>query len=327
MFKNLMTKAVALKNRAAFKIEEKSPELYIAGAIVCGVAAIGSAVWAATHQQPILQKAKKRLDNVNECLESGETTKVAMDKESGKEEAWVVPYTKEDANKERLYIYGQTAWELAKLYAPSVAFEATSIIFVLKGHNKMVVRNASLTAAYATLSEGYSQYRDRVKEELGEEKERDIHDGVKRETVTLNHEDGSNTDELVDVVQPNGGPSGYARYFDKSTSMDYTNNRMANKAFLKAQQSYFNDRLYAYGYVYLNDVYKALGMEPTVAGQCVGWIRDVDNPTGDNYISFNIREVYRDAGDGRMEQVIMIDPNVDGVITGAIDSRGLMDHI
>ena len=87
--------------------------------------------------------------------------------------------------------------------------------------------------------------------------------------------------------------------------------------FLNSQQKYANDLLKAQGYLFLNDVYKALGLEPTKAGQIVGWVYNPDNPVGDNYVDFGIYDVSNErkrAFVNGYEENILLDFNVDGNI-------------
>ena len=60
-----------------------------------------------------------------------------------------------------------------------------------------------------------------------------------------------------------------------------------------------------------------LGIPKCAMGQCVGWIYDEKNPIGDNFVDFGIWDTHieknRDFVNG-YENVIIIDPNVDGNI-------------
>lgn len=67
----------------------------------------------------------------------------------------------------------------------------------------------------------------------------------------------------------------------------------------------------------MNDVYKSLGLEPTKAGQVVGWIYDPENPDIDNYVDFGIYDVSNErkrAFVNGYERNILLDFNVDGNI-------------
>ena len=94
--------------------------------------------------------------------------------------------------------------------------------------------------------------------------------------------------------------------------------------FLRREQAYWNDKLRARGYVFLNEVYERLDIPTTRAGQCVGWIYNPDRPNGDNYIDFGMyditREPTREFVNG-LERVILLDFNVDGVILDKIEEN------
>ena len=87
--------------------------------------------------------------------------------------------------------------------------------------------------------------------------------------------------------------------------------------FLKGVQAHCNDRLRAEGMLFLNDVYKELGFEPTKAGQVVGWVYDEHDPDCDNYVDFGIFNLHSQAAHDFVngyERSILLDFNVDGNI-------------
>lgn len=99
--------------------------------------------------------------------------------------------------------------------------------------------------------------------------------------------------------------SHYARVFDE-TSTYWLPNKELNLMFLNMQQHYFNQRLQAIGYVFLNEVYEVLGLQKSTEGQMIGWLRF---GSGDGYIDFKLHVV-----DFPDSQPIHIDFNVDGSI-------------
>jgi hypothetical protein len=110
-----------------------------------------------------------------------------------------------------------------------------------------------------------------------------------------------------------GAPSQYAKFFDELCG-PHQRDPEINRIFLQSQQAYFNQRLQVDGYVFLNDVYQALGIPKTKAGQIVGW----KIGKGDNYVDFGIFDNVanphvREFVNGR-EYSILLDFNVDGVI-------------
>ena len=84
--------------------------------------------------------------------------------------------------------------------------------------------------------------------------------------------------------------------------------------FLKAQETYANDLLKQKGYLFLNDVYKLLGLSETKSGQIVGWVYDEKNPVGDNFVDFGIYKDYGADFINGFGTSILLDFNVDGNI-------------
>jgi hypothetical protein len=219
-----------------------------------------------------------------------------------------VDYNEDDRKKDMAIVYVQTAMKICKLYGPSIIILGGSVAMLTSSHTILTRRNAGLTAAYAALEKGFNEYRKRVTDELGEEKDREFRYGY--EACEVDTEDGKKT--VVHRVK-DGAPSIYARFFDEF-SVNWSRRPEYNKIFLMAQQNYANDMLRARGHVFLNEIYDALGLERSSAGSVVGWVLDKG---GDSYIDFGIfdgnKEKVRDFVNGR-EGSVLLDFNVDGVI-------------
>jgi hypothetical protein len=139
---------------------------------------------------------------------------------------------------------------------------------------------------------------------------------TKVETVVV---DENGKEKKVKETVPVAGEqhSEYARFFDE-TCEAWERDSEYNLMFLKSQQDFANNKLRAKGYLFLNDVYDALGIPRSKAGQAVGWMYKPDfQSDGDNYVDFGIynvkRERNRDFVNG-YEDAILLDFNVDGVI-------------
>ena len=236
-------------------------------------------------------------------------------------------YTEEDARKDKTIIMTTTAIRMMKLYIPSVIIGAGSIACLLQSHNVMRNRNAGLAAALAATTESFKQYRERVTEKYGDEVDKEMRYGIKKEKK---EKDGKKTKEDIVVGCDEKELSGYARYFNES-NINWTDDPQFNMMFLRQNQNWANDKLISQGYLYLNDVYDALGFPKTKAGQVVGWVYDPkNNERGDNYVDFGIYDLnvrgYRDemANDTIAEErqdfingyrnSILLDFNVDGNI-------------
>lgn len=87
-----------------------------------------------------------------------------------------------------------------------------------------------------------------------------------------------------------------------------------NKIFLVDQQNYFNDVLRTRGHLYLNEVYDALGIPRTKAGQMVGWVFEDEN----SYVDFGLNDPRNtEFINGKTTNALLVF-NVDGVIIDKI---------
>jgi len=222
-------------------------------------------------------------------------------------------YSEEDYRKDQAYIFIRAGLDITKLYAPTFLVGAISIGCLAGSHNILTKRNAALTAAYATVDKAFSQYRQRVVEELGEDKDRQFRYGGVKETRTVVDEK-TGVSKPKDVIFVDGRDvSGYARFFDQ-TNRNWNPRADYNMFFLKCQQNYMNDLLKARGHVFLNEVYDCLGFERTKEGAVVGWVLGGD---GDNAVDFGMfdgsTQALRDFVNGN-EASVLLDFNVDGII-------------
>lgn len=299
MKSNLLTSIKRTTKIAGLKIKKYSPQIMV---VTGCIGAVGAAVLAC--------KETLRLEEtLDECKNELGAVKALDGKVSEKE------YKKE--------LTAQTvknAVIIGKLYAPSVALGVTSVGLILGANGIMQKRNASLAAAYATVDCMYKRYRKNVVDTFGAEVDQDMRFGVKREKIQteVTDEKGKTkkVDKVIDVVDDPNLYGDYARFFD-SSCMEWSDNPEYNMMFLKSVQSHCNNLLIANGYLFLNDVYKALGMQPSVAGQSVGWIYDENNPVGDNYVDFGLFDKTNAATRrfvNNMENVVLLDFNVDGDI-------------
>ena len=290
--------------KVELKAIKHSPEI-LAGVGVVGV--VGSLVMACkatTKLSDVLEDSKEQLDKIKE---------VAADP------AYEEKYSQDDAKKDTTITYVQTAMKVTKLYAPSVILCASSLGCLLASNNILKKRNAALSAAYMTVDKSFKEYRKRVADRFGEEVEKEIRYNIKAEEITKVDENGNEVTETVKIMDGTDDPnsySDYARFFDESCAA-WQNDAEYNLTFLKAQQQYANDLLKAKGRLFLNEVYRMLGIDETKAGQVVGWVYNPDNPTGDNFVDFGIYNMQRErvrAFVNGYEPNILLDFNVDGVI-------------
>ena len=254
----IMNKATKAFYKVGFTLKKHSPEILVVAGVVGTVVSAVLACRATTKVSEIMTDTKIDVDAVHKCLET-----------QSEED-----YSREDGKKDLVIIYAKTGFELAKLYAPSVLLGVASITSILASNNILRKRNVALTAAYATLDKCFKEYRGNVVERFGEQVDRELRYAIKAkkfEETVVDEKTGKEktVKNKVDVVGIDG-ISDYAKFFDEYNP-NWEKDSEYNLMFLRAQQNYANDLLVKRGYLFLNDVYKMLGFEPTRAGQVVGW--------------------------------------------------------
>lgn len=298
---NIIPKPIASKfARPLLHLQKTSPQLMFAGGIAAGLAGTVLACRATLKLSDVLEEAEKKQLQAEEL------------REHAKEDS-TLDYDEKKYTKDVAVLKVRTLLNITKLYAPSAGLLVLSASLLTGSHVTLNKRNASLTAAYVAVDEAFDKYRDRVKEQLGEDADREFRYGAEEVKETVQGDDGKKKTVTTKRV-PDGMPSMYARFFDEY-SENWQRNPEYNAIFLRAQQNYYNDRLKVHGHVFLNEVYDALGIPRSQAGAIVGWVLSED---GDNFVDFGIfdniaNDHVRDFVNGR-EAAILLDFNVDGVI-------------
>lgn len=270
---------------------KNSPTILFAGGLVGVVASTVMACKATLQLEGVLDQAEKD----HEIADS-----LAHRDDSGRRQVT------------HAQIKRHTAGKIIRLYAPSVGVGLVSIGALTGSHVTLNRRNAALMAAYSALDRGFNEYRARVREEFGEEKDRELRYDTETRTEVIETADGPKAIETK-VAGPHAR-SVYSKIFD-DTSPNWNRKPEYNRIFLQATQNYATDKLHARGHLFLNEVYEMLGLPHTKAGSIVGWIVSKD---GDNYVDFGIfnnidDDHIRDFING-YEPNILLDFNVDGII-------------
>lgn len=280
---NLPVRLSQRMNLGVLKLKKESPHIFFALGVVGTVASTVLACRATLRLEKTLDTIKGELNQVEAA--------------KGKLERLELDYSETEHRKELVYVYVRGGTSIAKLYGPSVILGVTSIGLLTGSHVQLSRRNASIMAAYAALQKAYDEYRERVREELGDDRERELfHAGA----VEL--EDGK-------IVKTDPSKlSVYSVIFDEYNP-NWEKDPELNRLFISCQQTFANQRLRAKGHVFLNEIYDWLGMERTKAGAVVGWVISKDGP---NFIDFGIYDSTRFVNN--MERSIILDFNVEGVI-------------
>jgi hypothetical protein len=207
----------------------------------------------------------------------------------------------EGKGKRKLLVYKDTAVDVLKAYGPCILLTGIGIASIMGSHYILSSRYAALSVAYAAMDQSFKDYRSRVKDVVGEEKEYDIYN---------NAYEVEEWDSDKDSVDKKGNPITRKEKYYKGAKNPYSflfgqfglgntansnfqkDDPRANIMFLEQRQEWLNRRLTSKKIVTLAEVLIDLGIAedgsdiPTYAYQMV-W--DINNPNGDQYIDFGHR--------------------------------------
>lgn len=297
-FRNKITSKVG---RQVLHVQKHSPVLLFGAGMVGVGATVVLACRATLKVEDVLKEAEHKDSEFDAAL--------------GKELKDGALYTEEDKNKDRLTNRVKTGIKIVRLYAPAVAVGTLTVGALTGSHVILSRRNAAAVAAYGALQKGFAEYRQRVVDEFGEQKDAEFRYGVVEKEFAVDTDDGVAVKTVKVVDQPKE-PSIYAVWFDEQSS-NWTGVTQRDRMFLQAQQNFANDKLQVNGHVFLNEVYDSLGVPRTKAGSVVGWVKG----HGDNHIDFGIfnrhdsdARAFVNGLNGDIGDVILLDFNVDGVI-------------
>lgn len=272
------------------KLQKNSPTLLVIGGVIgLGATAVMAAI-ATRKIDPILDDHKK--------------ARLAIDEQTSYMET-------RDEQQEIVKLYAHTGFELVRVYTPTILVGTLSIGSVLYGHKILKGRHLATVAAYSGLMEQYQAYRARVAETVGVDMEREIHQGA----VGKWEEDPEHPGELKLKAHKVDAPATYLRPFFDESNPNWTRDATSNYLFLKGIQNHMNRILEIRGYVFLFDVYDALGIPRTPETIVTGWVYGSEN--GDGFVDFGFMTstdpqtiMFRNGG----ERSVRLNFNIDGVI-------------
>ncbi len=301
----------SLFNVVKMKAIKFSPEIFVGAGCVGLVTAGVMACKKTLKIAEIKERKKDILDQIDE-----------MEKNCLADEN--IEYTSEDAANDRRIVKVKTALDYVKLYSVPVGIAIVSIGSIVWGHKILRKRNGALIAAYTAIDQSFKEYRKRVTERFGTDIDKQLRYGTEavEEKQKVKDEDGKTKTVTThkDILNGELGYSDYAVIYQEGCN-GWSEDPEDSKIFLGRLEKVFTGKLRRNGYLFLNEVYDALGIKKTKAGQIVGWVYRPDDPTRDNYVSFKIFDVHSAAA-GRFvngyEPNVILDPNVDGPIIDLI---------
>lgn len=294
-----------------FTLKKYSPEILMVVGMGGTVVGTVMACKATLKCEQLLDEHAEKMEKFNECKELADKRELKWEPK--------------EQTKDLILIKRDTAIGFVKLYWPSATIMVASFACILGGHKIMNKRNAALMAAYKVVEEAFGNYRKRVADELGVEKDAHFLYGTDtiEEVETVVDENGKKKkikkerEELVPGVKLSGfarilEPDKPDQYGSWTGSTQWCPHHEYNLSMLYQKEAWFNDQLVVKGFVTMNDVYDELGFARTDAGMIAGW-RYKSN-RGDGYISFRPKGIDGNWEYGKDGDSIILDFNIDGVI-------------
>lgn len=186
-----------------------------------------------------------------------------------------------DNNRQRtqacLKMARETIKGYVKVYGPGLAVEVGGLTLMGISHATDRKEIATVSAALASTALEFANYRARVKEELGEEKDEEFLMGK----PVVEEKDGKVT------ITPAANPK-HSFMFD-NTNPNHSGDPMMDLDYLENHERWLNMRLQKEGILWENDIRRDIKAE--IDPEADGWgITAVDDDGNTNYISFGLNK-------------------------------------
>lgn len=170
---------------------------------------------------------------------------------------------------------GRNFLELIKLYGVPLTLAGVSVVCIYTARNMDQKRLAGLAIAYKGLEAATLKFRERVREEVGEERERELWHDIRTEEIT----DGKGKKIQVKTLADGQAEFGPTTFVFGPNNVNWQGTHEFNEFFLSTVESQMNTLLQYRGNVFLNEVLDKLGMERTQEGSVLGWVQKKGEPT------------------------------------------------
>ena len=295
-------------------LQKNSPTMMVIGGVVGIGVGVVMACNATLKADVILDEIEAEMDKVNHVRE-------ITDEDM---------YTQKEFQRDITTVYAKGGAKLVKLYLPAAIMIIGSLALILGGHKILLNRHLALAAAYETVNAGYNSYRNRVREDLGEDKDREFAYGLKEEVVgeiTEVDDKGKKHKKKIKAQVPSSLASPHAFYWD-NTCNGWEPNPYYNETYLIGKQREWNRKLaqrwQLNGFVTLAEVKQDLGVLVKPSDIAVGWIcnpnYDPEQHGGKDQIDFGIFSPRNADAINGSEPVYILEPNIQGYIYDSIPS-------
>lgn len=301
----IVKKGLDVAKHVGRRLGAHSPAIFLVSGLALIGTGVGFTVKKTLDVAPEIEKIREETKKASDSVKDGETSE-----KDAKEIA--------KANLKR-YL------DLGRHYLVPASLIVTGVGCIIASNRIQHARIVALSAAYDSLLTVYTQYRERVIDSEGKEADRRYLYGEKEievEEVKTDKNGKERKTKKTMKVLSNESQSLYHRCFDHVNSREYTDDPLYNFDFLKMQERIANQKFQAYGYLFLDEVYEALGFSLSdgyAKAKMVGWVKG----EGDDYVDFGIYSPEKDRPDNNLfvkgyEPCVWLNFNCDGMIIDKI---------
>ena len=291
---DILAKAANAAKVAAFRLKEVRPEIMLGLGAVSVLAGTILACKKTKEAEPIIEQAVSEFEELDHIKSN--------------------PYAEERPGfKEYARVCVRHGCELAKVYALPTVLWVGGMSSIIGSHGEMRSRNARLLSNSVALKQLFDAYRERVREQLGEEAERDLYFGAEESDVTVVSTDPKTGEKKVTKKKgkifrhPQPG-SMWARNFTPRTTDEY-DVRSYNEFFIEQVEKSLNADLKMVPFITINEVYDKLNMKPgegkCAEGMTVGWVWNPKIDRGDREIKIEMLEGWEELYDEVLGRVVV----------------------
>lgn len=312
------------------KTKKISPELCVVGGIVAGGAAIVMVGVKTFKNKEVIVSDVELIKGVKyDVKEEIVTDAEEGEPQNGVKTSLVKKESLTDDEKKQLWARRiDLGKDILKIYWVPGLLAAGSVGMIWGGRTMLRKELSAATMAYATLLETFTQYRKKVAEVIGDEKEQEIAAGYTMHEVI---DEATGKVEKVPVVDTQANLSQYGfwfdeGHFDKETgewawrNMTHDRNKLVNRMKVVELEEKYTRQLRTVGYAWLEDVAIDFGIDPDEAKKWhdIGWIWKEGD---ENRVEFGVLETKWQlpvnkgfCDDSCSQNKAFINPNVDGYI-------------
>ena len=214
-----------------------------------------------------------------------------------------------------------TALGYAKCYGPGLAVEVGGLVLI--GVSKATDRKeiATVSAALASTTMEFMNYRQRVREDAGDEKDLEYLTGKAKKVITT-FKDEKGNDVTVEETTGTEIPLHAALFGSECNNPNNDGDPAMALDYLENHEVWINQRLQKEGVVWENDIWRDLGYRPEQSAEIrklfeksEGYgITAVDDEGNTNYISFGLKKdtkAARDFREGKTSDFLIVLDNME----------------